>query len=69
MILVLLGCSSKKQSNNLRNDKFVFPTILQFNVAGKVDYFKEESVVEVWPKFIGQFKFSDSIYFTGEIFS
>lgn len=66
IILVLLGCSSKRQADNLTKDKFRVPTIVQSKTIDTAIYFKEENVVEVWPIFIGQFKFADSIYYTGE---
>jgi len=66
IILILLGCSSKKKTDNLAKDKFRLPTISQSETTDAVNFFKEENVVEVWPKFIGQFKFADSIYYTGE---
>jgi hypothetical protein len=50
----------------LSNDKFRIPAVIQSETNDTAIYFKEESLVEVWPSFIGQFKFSDTIYYSGE---
>lgn len=66
IILMLFGCSSKRQADTSTRDRFKLPVIIQKKASGTVAYFTEENVVEVWPKFIGQFKFTDSIYYYGE---
>lgn len=66
VILILFGCSSKKQADTLIPDRFRLPAIVQQETSGNAAYFTEENVVEVWPTFIGQFKFTDFIDYHGE---
>ena len=64
--LALIGCSSNNQADRLTIDKFKIPAIVQANTTPIATYFNEENVVEVWPKFIGQFQFADTVYFDRE---
>jgi len=66
IILIMFGCSSKKYAGNFAVGKFRIPIIIQDKAVNRVAYFAEEDVAEIWPKFIGQFSFNDSIYFNGE---
>ena len=64
-MLVSIGCSLKKQNNNMDWNRFKIPVIIQQASSDLVASFIEDNVVETWPVFIGQFKFTDTIYFQG----
>ncbi len=65
-LFFIFGCNAKKQARNLPVDKFKIPFVVQADITDTTNNFIEENISSVFPEFIGQFKFSDTIRFTGE---
>ena len=61
----LFGCNSKKQSDNLTDNAFKIPFVKQLKKTDTAKYFVEENISSRFPVFVGQFKFSDTLEFTG----
>lgn len=64
LIFLLPGCISKHHVEESKGEKFQIPVVVQPK-NDTANYFEEQGLPETWPYFVGQYKFSDSLFFSG----
>ena len=60
-MLFLSSCDLQNSSIDTRNASFKFPVVIDQTKFDTIEQWKTEGINQVFPKFIGQYKFSDTI--------
>lgn len=62
LALLITSCNSKSSRTDTKIVSFQFPAIIQQTKIDSLEAWQTNGISEVFPKFIGQYKFSDTVY-------
>ena len=62
----LFSCKSNDKTLDKKGDEFKFPVLIHQTKFDSLEHWKADGINEVFPKFIGQYKFTDTVNFDNE---
>lgn len=65
-LLFLCSCNTNSEKNDTKNVGFKFPVTIQQTKFDSLELWESDRINEVFPKFIGQYKFTDTVNFDDE---
>lgn len=64
--LFLFSCNSSDKKYNNKDERFTFPVLIQQTKFDSLEEWRTDGINEIFPEFVGQFKFTDTVNFDKE---